>query len=160
VSSAERVAASRRVERYFGSGDLPNSFRKPFGNGWALVGDAGCHKDPVLALGICDAFRDAELLSAAVDRGLGGERPMTAALADYESERNAMTMAAYRENLQFAAFGDPPSDLLRLRHALRGDAAETRRYYLARQGRIPPATFFNPENIERLLSRQVLAAYR
>jgi hypothetical protein len=23
---------------------------------WALVGDAGCHKDPFLVLGVCDAF--------------------------------------------------------------------------------------------------------
>lgn len=29
--------------------------------GWALVGGAGCHKDPY-PLGVCDALRDAELL--------------------------------------------------------------------------------------------------
>ena len=40
------------------------------GRGWALVGDAGCHKDPFLALGICDAFRDAELLAERARRGV------------------------------------------------------------------------------------------
>jgi len=60
---AERVRSGRREERFRGAIDLPNFLRKPYGPGWALVGDAGCHKDPFQALGICDAFRDAEWLS-------------------------------------------------------------------------------------------------
>jgi flavin-dependent dehydrogenase len=50
-----------------------------------LVGDAGCHKDPYLALGICDAFRDAELLVEAIDQGLAGARPLEAALGSTSS---------------------------------------------------------------------------
>jgi hypothetical protein len=34
-----------------------------------LVGDAGVHKDRFLALGVCDALRDAELLTSAIDDG-------------------------------------------------------------------------------------------
>jgi 2-polyprenyl-6-methoxyphenol hydroxylase-like FAD-dependent oxidoreductase len=46
----------------------PGRFRKPYGPGWALVGDAGYFKDPFAAHGISDALRDAELLArAAVD---------------------------------------------------------------------------------------------
>lgn len=45
---------------------VAGQFRKPFGPGWALVGDAGYFKDPFAAHGITDAFRDAELLTAAV----------------------------------------------------------------------------------------------
>ena len=37
-------------------------FRKPYGPGWALVGDAGYNKDFITAQGIQDAFRDAELV--------------------------------------------------------------------------------------------------
>ena len=48
---AERVRAGRRVERYLGTADLPNFFRKPYGPGWALVGDAGYHKDPITGAG-------------------------------------------------------------------------------------------------------------
>lgn len=44
-------------------------FRKAFGPGWALVGDAGYFKDPFAAHGISDAFRDAELLADAVVTG-------------------------------------------------------------------------------------------
>ena len=39
-----------------GATDIPNFFRKPYGSGWALVGDAGYHKDPYTAQGITDAF--------------------------------------------------------------------------------------------------------
>jgi 2-polyprenyl-6-methoxyphenol hydroxylase-like FAD-dependent oxidoreductase len=48
---------------------------------WALVGDAGYHKDPILALGIGDAFRDAELLARAVHGGLAGCVSLADALA-------------------------------------------------------------------------------
>jgi flavin-dependent dehydrogenase len=51
-----RLPACRaREERFYGATDLPNFYRKPYGEGWALVGDAGCHKDPYMALGISDA---------------------------------------------------------------------------------------------------------
>src|SRR5829696_6528476 len=59
---AELVRAGEREERFAGTAVLPNFFCKPYGPGWALVGDAGYHKDPVTAQGITEAFRDAELL--------------------------------------------------------------------------------------------------
>ena len=68
----ERVRAGRRADRFYGATDLRNFLRKPYGPGWALVGDAGCHKDPYLALGITDAFRDAELLASTIDDGAVG----------------------------------------------------------------------------------------
>ena len=68
----ERIRAGRRAERFFGASDLPNFYRKPYGQGWALVGDAGLHKDPILALGICDALRDVEFLADAIADGLNG----------------------------------------------------------------------------------------
>ena len=40
------------------------------GPGWALVGDAGYHRDPITGHGITDAFRDAELLADAVHSAL------------------------------------------------------------------------------------------
>jgi 2-polyprenyl-6-methoxyphenol hydroxylase-like FAD-dependent oxidoreductase len=42
---------------------LPNHVRAATGPGWALVGDAGYHRDPITGHGITDAFRDAELLA-------------------------------------------------------------------------------------------------
>jgi hypothetical protein len=33
----ERIRAGKRAERFVGTVDLPNFFRKPYGPGWALV---------------------------------------------------------------------------------------------------------------------------
>ena len=52
----------------------PNYFRKPYGPGWALVGDAGYNKDFITAQGISDAFRDAELCATAIDDAFSGTR--------------------------------------------------------------------------------------
>jgi flavin-dependent dehydrogenase len=94
---AERVWGGRREERFYGATNLPNFLRKPYGPGWALVGDAGCHKDPYLALGIGDTFRDVDLLAEALDDGLAGRRPFDEALADY------------RQNIALAQFTPPRS---------------------------------------------------
>ncbi|HEU4564933.1 MAG TPA: NAD(P)/FAD-dependent oxidoreductase [Gemmatimonadaceae bacterium] len=154
---AERVRAGRREERFAGATDLPNFMRKPFGAGWALVGDAGCHKDPMLALGMCDAFRDAELLADALDEGLSGRRPMEEALADYERRRNEETLPDFRQNLQRARFEPLPPEMRLLRAALRDNPDDTRRFYLAFEGMIPPESFFAPENIRRIVAAAGLA---
>jgi hypothetical protein len=93
---AERRRNGRRQERFFGTGALPNFFRKPFGAGWALVGDAGYHKDPITAQGITDAFRDVELLADAIDAGLSERARLQDALAAYEQSRNDAAMPMYR----------------------------------------------------------------
>jgi 2-polyprenyl-6-methoxyphenol hydroxylase-like FAD-dependent oxidoreductase len=52
-----------------GTRDLPTYFRQAAGPGWALVGDAAHHKDPLAARGIADAFIGAELLAGHVLQG-------------------------------------------------------------------------------------------
>ena len=151
-SLSERLRAGRREEPFRGATDLPNFYRKPYGPGWALVGDAGCHKDPFLALGVCDAFRDAELLVNALDDGLSGRRSLEEALHDYEQRRNDASMADYRENLHMARFQPIPQDTFRLRAVLRDNPEATKQFFLARQEMIPRHTFFNPENLQRLMA--------
>ena len=131
---AERVRSGRREERFAGAADLPNFQRKPYGPGWALVGDAGCHKDPFLALGICDAFRDAEFLTQALDDGFNGRNDLTEALAEYERRRNDGMREDYVQNLSGARFEKPPEKVLRLRATLKGNAEATRQVFMAREG--------------------------
>jgi flavin-dependent dehydrogenase len=149
---AERLRGGRREERFRGAVDVPNFLRKPYGPGWALVGDAGCHKDPFLALGVCDAFRDAERLADALDDGLSGRRPLAEALTGYEQRRNEATLPDYQQNIQLARMQTPPAAMLRLRAALRGNQDETNRFYLATEGMIPREAFFNPETMQRLFA--------
>jgi 2-polyprenyl-6-methoxyphenol hydroxylase-like FAD-dependent oxidoreductase len=62
----ERVRSGRRAERFRATPDLPNIIRVPYGDRWALVGDAGLVMDPITGQGIGHALRDAELLSRAL----------------------------------------------------------------------------------------------
>lgn len=93
---AEKVRAARPVSRVLGMADLPNFFRKPYGPGWALVGDAGLTRDPIRAQGMHNAFQDAELLAEALDEGLTGRRPVEAALGDYQHLRDEQNAFPYK----------------------------------------------------------------
>jgi flavin-dependent dehydrogenase len=149
---AERLPSSRQAERFTGMADVPNFFRRPYGPGWALVGDAGHHKDPTLARGISDALCDAALLAEAVDAGLSGREELGGAMARYEQRRNARAIPENEANLQAARLErwDTP-EAMRLRAALRHNPAEAGRFYAARLQVIPPGDFFNPENIGRII---------
>lgn len=74
IGGAPGTIYGTRAERYF--------FRRPVGPGWALVGDAGLHKDPHAGLGISDALRDARALARAIAAG------EEAALERYWRERD------------------------------------------------------------------------
>lgn len=154
-SLAAALQQGQREERFYGTADLPNFFRKPYGRGWALVGDAGHHKDPYMALGIADALRDAELLSTAVNAGLTNVCPMEAALAAYEQQRNAQSRPLYYENLARAKFTPPPPDFVKIRAALlqNQNQDDINHFLLVNLGSLSRESFFNPENITRILSR-------
>jgi 2-polyprenyl-6-methoxyphenol hydroxylase-like FAD-dependent oxidoreductase len=136
-SLAERARAGRRSERFRGTADLPNFDRRPYGPGWALVGDAGYHKDPITAQGITDAFRDAELLAEALDDGFAGRRPLADALADYERRRNEAVMPLYDLTCQFAALEPPPPEMQQLFAALRHNQEQTDRFFGTVVGTVP-----------------------
>jgi 2-polyprenyl-6-methoxyphenol hydroxylase-like FAD-dependent oxidoreductase len=85
---AARVAAARITAPIRSAVGLPNHVLEAAGPGWALVGDAGYHRDPITGHGITDAFRDAELLADHVGQLLRGEVPEPAALAAYQAERD------------------------------------------------------------------------
>jgi flavin-dependent dehydrogenase len=77
-----------RVSPIGGAVDLSMYKRKPYGPGWALVGDAGYHLDPLAARGTTAAVLTADLLSQAIARHLGGEQPACAAYGAYHAERD------------------------------------------------------------------------
>jgi 2-polyprenyl-6-methoxyphenol hydroxylase-like FAD-dependent oxidoreductase len=105
-----------------------------------------------MALGICDALRDAELLARALTDALSGRRPTADALAGYERRRDEATRADFRENLAMAQLGPLPERERELRAALHDDADATRDFFLAVEGMVAPEMFFNDENIDRIMS--------
>jgi 2-polyprenyl-6-methoxyphenol hydroxylase-like FAD-dependent oxidoreductase len=147
---AERVRAGRRAEHFRGTAFLRNFYRKPFGPGWALVGDAGYHKDPITAQGITDSFRDAELLADAIDDGFNGRAPMEA-LAEYEQKRNAATMPMYELTLQQAMLQPPPMEMQQLMAALLLNRVQANRFVGTMAGTVPIPEFFSPENLGRIM---------
>jgi 2-polyprenyl-6-methoxyphenol hydroxylase-like FAD-dependent oxidoreductase len=65
--------------------------RRSWGQGWALVGDAGSYKDPISAHGMTDALRDAELLARALTAIHQGTDEAVA-LAEYQATRDALAV--------------------------------------------------------------------
>jgi len=92
---AGRVAAVERVERFHGIAGLTGYLRRPWGPGWALVGDAGYFKDPITAHGISDALRDAELAARAIARALAEPAAEEEALSGYEAERDRLSIELF-----------------------------------------------------------------
>lgn len=72
-----------------------NYRRRSAGPGWALVGDAGYHKDPFTGLGITDALKYAELLADRLHEGLSGERPIDEAVEEYVKVRDEDSRGSY-----------------------------------------------------------------
>jgi 2-polyprenyl-6-methoxyphenol hydroxylase-like FAD-dependent oxidoreductase len=147
----ERVRSGRRVERYYGSADLPNFFRKPYGPGWALTGDAGLAMDPVTGQGIALAFRDAELISAALEAGLGGRQPLDSALAAYEKERNRQTKPIFDFTTDLASFPAPRIEQEVLLRSIGGRQNEIDRFFGVLTGSTPMPEYFSPGNLLSLI---------
>jgi len=147
----ERISHGKREEHFVGAAELPNFFRRAWGPGWALVGDAGYHKDPVGAHGISDAFRDAELLADAIDAGLSAQRTVDDALAEYERCRNEIAMPLFELNFQFATLQPPPPEMQALLGALQGNQPQIDRFFGVISGSVPVPEFFSPDNMQGIL---------
>lgn len=102
-----RLLDARQTSPIRGVIAMPNLLRQAAGPGWALVGDAGFHRDPITGHGISDAFRDAELLAEALDRSLRGDRPEAVALADYSQRREALLREVFDLTNKLVAFPAP-----------------------------------------------------
>lgn len=148
---AERLRAATREERFVGAA-VRGYFRKPYGPGWALVGDAGYNKDFITAQGISDAFRDAELCAAALDQALAGTRAFEVAMAEYQSSRDAQALAMYELTAEFASLEPPAAELQQLLGAVHGNRAAMDDFARVVAGMISPAEFFSDENVGRIFA--------
>jgi 2-polyprenyl-6-methoxyphenol hydroxylase-like FAD-dependent oxidoreductase len=109
---AARLAVARLVGSLRGFPGHPGYLRRPWGPGWALVGDAAYFKDPITAHGISDALRDAELLAGAVATGTD------AAMAEYEEVRDELSTRLFDLTDRIASCDWPVAELKALHQAL------------------------------------------
>jgi 2-polyprenyl-6-methoxyphenol hydroxylase-like FAD-dependent oxidoreductase len=148
---ADRVRAARREERFVGAA-VSNYFRKPYGPGWALVGDAGYNKDFITAQGIHDAFRDAEQCAAALDETFSRGRPFDDAMRNYQTTRDAQVLPMYELTCQLATLAPPPSEMQQLLATMAGNQAAMDGFARMMAGVTSPAEFFSAENVARIAS--------
>jgi 2-polyprenyl-6-methoxyphenol hydroxylase-like FAD-dependent oxidoreductase len=148
---AERIGRARQEARFSGA-TVPNFFRKPYGPGWALVGDAGYNKDFITAQGITDAFTDAERCAAALDQSLSGRRPFEEAMGEYQRVRDEHARAMYDFTCQLATLAPPPPELQQLFAATSRSREAMDAFARMNAGTISPAEFFSPESVRAILA--------
>jgi 2-polyprenyl-6-methoxyphenol hydroxylase-like FAD-dependent oxidoreductase len=147
---AERVREATRVAPFAGA-VVANFFRKPYGPGWALVGDAGYTRDPITAQGITDAFRDAELCASAIDQAFTA-RPFDAAMADYQRTRDEQVLPMYEFTCQLATLAPPPPEMQQLFRAIQGNQQAMDRFVQMNAGTISPSEFFARGHVESIMA--------
>lgn len=151
---ANRLRRSKQVAPIKGSVHMPNYYRQSFGPGWALVGDAGYHRDPIRAQGIHDAFLDAEDLAIAIERGFNDRTAMENALRARQTKRDDRTRTPYELALKAAGFEgndeDWPTDLLDL---IKTNPTLIGEFRGLISGSMRPEVFFDPEHIKAVIDR-------
>jgi 2-polyprenyl-6-methoxyphenol hydroxylase-like FAD-dependent oxidoreductase len=148
---ADRVRKATRVEPFSG-GSVLNFFRKPYGPGWVLVGDAGYNKDPITAQGITDAFHDAEACAAALGEALSGRSAFDVVMSGYQAARDQRVLPLYEFTTQLATLEPPPQEMQQLLGAVHGNAQAMDDFVSITAGTVSPMEFFDPARIGRLMA--------
>jgi 2-polyprenyl-6-methoxyphenol hydroxylase-like FAD-dependent oxidoreductase len=146
---ADRLRSARRQARFAGMA-VPNLFRKPYGPGWALVGDAGYNRDFITGQGIMDAFHAAELCVDALDKSFSGARPFVDAMNDYQWTRDARVRPMYDFTCQLATLEPPPPEMQQLFGAVHGNRKAMDDFARMNAGTISPGEFFAPANVDAI----------
>ncbi|MGZ4614017.1 MAG: hypothetical protein ACXV4A_00510 [Actinomycetes bacterium] len=156
-SIASRLQHARREAPLLG-GAVPGYLRKPFGPGWALIGDAGFNKDPITAQGISDAFRDAERCTHAIDAWLSDSTPYDKAMSAWHKERDKAAMPMYEFTSQLATLEPPPPEMQRLLGAMQGNQEAMDGFVSVISGATSPLEFFSEANVTGIFaqSRQLV----
>jgi 2-polyprenyl-6-methoxyphenol hydroxylase-like FAD-dependent oxidoreductase len=148
---AERLRSARRETRLAGTG-VPNYFCKPYGPGWALVGDAGYSRDFITAQGIKDAFLDAERCAEALHDYLSGASTYEGAMGSYQRNRDEGALPMFEFTCQLASLEPPTPEMQRLFGAIAQSQEAMNGFAQVNAGTISPAVFFAPDNIARLVA--------
>jgi flavin-dependent dehydrogenase len=147
----DRMVGARRAERFYGTADLPFHYRTAAGPGWALVGDAGHCKDPILARGIADAFRDAETLSLAIIQAFSGAAPMVEALEAWARERDEITRDMYGLTYRLSLLKATSPQMARVYEAARTNPTVASRFHGVISGAIAYRDFFVSSDTDEVL---------
>lgn len=158
---AERGRDAVRATAVMGQGPTDSFYRKPFGPGWALVGDAGHYLDPITGQGINNALRSAELFAAAWAR-TQGRWSWQRALEEFWQQRDRETRPMYDFTANAAKmrpfFENPVgrSVATMINDALNRQPEEATRYIGIYCGATDVGSFFNPMNLLRIVANDAV----
>ena len=150
-SLRDKMQDAKRESRITAMADLPNFYRQSYGPGWALVGDAGYHKDPITGQGMSDAIIYAEKLAEAIDAGFSGKENLMDALEKYQTERDEATLPMYHFTCDFAKLEPPTPEMEALFFAMQGNQQAIDQFVGTVCGSFPVNEFFAPENLQRIM---------
>ena len=91
-----RLSSAQLVGKLHFFAGMRGFLRQPWGDGWALVGDAGYMTDPITAHGITNALRDAQLLARTILEG--------SSLAEYQAARDDLSLEFFELSDRIASF--------------------------------------------------------
>jgi flavin-dependent dehydrogenase len=139
----ERMSAGERVEQLYGTGHQDNFFRKAYGPGWVLVGDAVNHKDSITARGISEAFVQARSLTEHIGERLHDEAALKVALRRYENDLSDDALNHYQGALNVAEL--KPESRAEMLRKLVGHQELIDRYFSTLSGACSIDDFYNEE---------------
>ncbi len=147
----QRVRQAKHEELYLGTADTLNFFRQPYGPGWALVGDAGYHRDPITAQAISDAFRDACALAEALDLVLSRRADFGQKMAEYQCVRDETVRPMYQMTCSIAQLKPVNAWQQSLFEALHANPSATSAFFGTLAGTVPMELFYSRENLAKIL---------
>ncbi|HEU5472374.1 MAG TPA: NAD(P)/FAD-dependent oxidoreductase [Actinophytocola sp.] len=139
----ERMSGGQRVEQMYGTGHQENFFRKAYGPGWVLVGDAVNHKDSITARGITEAWVQAQSLTGYIGERLHDDTALTGALRRYENDLSGEAFSHYQGALNVAEL--KPEGRVEMLRKLVGHQEQIDRYFSTLSGACSIDDFYNDE---------------
>lgn len=153
---AARMKNSKRVTPVYGM-RFPSSYlRRPYGPGWALVGDAGMLQDPITGQGVSNAADSALWLADAIKHWRGGV-PWVCALRQYQRTRDQRTRTNYDRTYSLTDFSsDLPPWMQQWYRYVGSHDTEVALYLGVICNAIPPETFYSRRRLARAWLRHKL----
>jgi 2-polyprenyl-6-methoxyphenol hydroxylase-like FAD-dependent oxidoreductase len=114
-----RMSRAERDGPVRGTGSIPGYLRVPWGEGWALVGDAGMVMDPWSGQGIDQASTHGVTLARQLDEFLQGRLEWSKAMQAYHQARNEFSRRSYDRTCRYAVDLRPMTQEALARRGLR-----------------------------------------
>lgn len=145
----DRVSAGTRETRIAGTHLMYNFFRRAHGPGWALVGDAALHRDPITAQGITNAFTHADILAEELRLAFAGDKSVDEAVANYDRRQFDRLKPMFDYTVHLAMLQPLPDEVRAMLPAVAADPAATSAFMGAFLGSVPLDAVFSPDLIDR-----------